>query len=44
MTHLGIKKLGKINGVGHRFAPRGPGMHGNKAPTAGTSCTALQGR
>jgi transposase InsO family protein len=30
MIHLDIKKLGKINGVGHRFAPRGPGMHGNK--------------
>ena len=31
MIHLDIKKLGKINGVGHRFAPRGPGMHSNKA-------------
>lgn len=30
MIHLDIKKLGKIKGVGHRFAPRGPGMHGNK--------------
>ena len=30
MIHLDIKKLGKINGVGHRFLPRGPGMHGNK--------------
>ena len=30
MIHLDIKKLGKIRGVGHRFAPRGPGMHGNK--------------
>jgi transposase InsO family protein len=30
MIHLDIKKLGKINGVGHRFAPRGPGMHANK--------------
>ena len=30
MIHLDIKKLGKIKGVGHRFAQRGPGMHGNK--------------
>jgi transposase InsO family protein len=30
LVHLDIKKLGKINGVGHRFLPRGPGMHGNK--------------
>ena len=30
MIHLDIKKLGKIKGIGHRFAPRGPGMHGNK--------------
>lgn len=30
MIHLDIKKLGKIDGVGHRFLPRGPGMHGNK--------------
>jgi len=30
MIHLDIKKLGKIAGVGHRFAPRGPGMHANK--------------
>ena len=30
MIHLDIKKLGRIRGVGHRFAPRGPGMHGNK--------------
>jgi transposase InsO family protein len=30
MIHLDIKKLGKIKGVGHRFAPRGPGMHANK--------------
>jgi len=30
MIHLDIKKLGKIEGVGHRFLPRGPGMHGNK--------------
>jgi transposase InsO family protein len=30
MIHLDIKKLGKIRGVGHRFAPRGPGMHANK--------------
>jgi transposase InsO family protein len=30
MIHLDIKKLGKIKGVGHRFLPRGPGMHGNK--------------
>lgn len=30
MIHLDIKKLGKIRGVGHRFAPRGPGLHGNK--------------
>jgi transposase InsO family protein len=30
MIHLDIKKLGKIRGIGHRFAPRGPGMHGNK--------------
>jgi len=30
MIHLDIKKLGKIDGVGHRFAPRGPGMHANK--------------
>jgi transposase InsO family protein len=28
MIHLDIKKLGRINGIGHRFAPRGPGMHG----------------
>jgi transposase InsO family protein len=27
MIHLDIKKLGKINGVGHRFAGRGPGTH-----------------
>ena len=30
LIHLDIKKLGKINGVGHRFLPRGPGMHANK--------------
>ena len=30
MIHLDIKKLGKIKGVGHRFLPRGPGMHANK--------------
>jgi len=30
MIHLDIKKLGKIKGIGHRFAPRGPGMHANK--------------
>ncbi|MBP7702240.1 MAG: transposase family protein [Phenylobacterium sp.] len=30
MIHLDIKKRGKIKGVGHRFAPRGPGMHGNR--------------
>jgi transposase InsO family protein len=30
MIHLDIKKLGKINGIGHRFAPRGRGMHANK--------------
>ena len=30
MIHLDIKKLGKIRGVGHRFLPRGPGMHANK--------------
>lgn len=30
MIHLDIKKLGKINGIGHRFLPRGPGMHANK--------------
>jgi transposase InsO family protein len=30
MIHLDIKKLGKIDGIGHRFLPRGPGMHGNK--------------
>jgi transposase InsO family protein len=30
MIHLDIKKLAKINGIGHRFLPRGPGMHGNK--------------
>ena len=30
MIHLDIKKLGKINGIGHRFRPRGPGMHANK--------------
>lgn len=30
MIHLDIKKLGKINGIGHRFAPRGPGMHANR--------------
>ena len=30
MIHLDIKKLGKIAGIGHRFAPRGPGMHANK--------------
>ncbi|MGN6487295.1 MAG: hypothetical protein ACTHLT_05685 [Devosia sp.] len=30
MIHLDIKKLGKINGIGHRFLPRRPGMHGNK--------------
>lgn len=30
MIHLDIKKLGKIDGVGHRFLPRGPGLHGNK--------------
>lgn len=27
MIHLDIKKLGRINGVGHRFAGRGPGTH-----------------
>jgi transposase InsO family protein len=30
MIHLDVKKLGKIDGVGHRFLPRGPGMHANK--------------
>ena len=30
LIHLDIKKLGKIRGIGHRFAPRGPGMHANK--------------
>jgi transposase InsO family protein len=30
MIHLDIKKLGKIDGIGHRFLPRGPGMHANK--------------
>ncbi len=30
MIHLDIKKLGKINGSGHRFKPRGPGMHANR--------------
>jgi transposase InsO family protein len=30
MIHLDIKKLGRINGVGHRFTGRGPGTHGNK--------------
>ena len=30
MIHLDIKKLGKIKGIGHRFAPRGPGMHANR--------------
>lgn len=30
LIHLDIKKLGKIRGIGHRFAPRGPGMHVNK--------------
>lgn len=30
LIHLDIKKLGKIKGIGHRFAPRGPGMHGNR--------------
>ena len=30
LIHLDIKKLGKINGIGHRFLPRGPGMHANK--------------
>lgn len=30
MIHLDIKKLGKINGIGHRFLPRGPGLHANR--------------
>jgi transposase InsO family protein len=30
MIHLDIKKLGKINGIGHRFAMRGPGLHANR--------------
>jgi len=30
MIHLDIKKLGRIDGVGHRFLPRGPGLHGNR--------------
>ena len=30
LIHLDIKKLGKIKGIGHRFVPRGPGMHANK--------------
>ena len=30
MIHLDIKKLGKINGIGHRFLARGSGMHANK--------------
>jgi len=30
LLHLDIKKLGKINGIGHRFTPRGPGMHANR--------------
>lgn len=29
MIHLDIKKLGRIGGIGHRFRPRGPGLHGN---------------
>ena len=27
MIHLDIKKLGKIDGIGHRFTGRGPGTH-----------------
>ncbi|MGF6257342.1 hypothetical protein [Ensifer sp. LBL] len=30
MIHLDIKELGKINGIGHRFLRRRPGMHTNK--------------
>lgn len=30
MTHMDIKKLGKINGIGHRFLRGRPGMHTNK--------------
>lgn len=30
MINMDIKKLGKINGVGHRFLPRDPGLHTNK--------------
>lgn len=30
LIHLDIKKLGKINGIGHCFAARGPGMHTNR--------------
>lgn len=30
MIHMDIKKLGKINGIGHRFLRGRPGMHTNK--------------
>ena len=41
MIHLDIKKLGKIKGVGHRFAPRGPAACMATRATAGTSCTSV---
>ncbi len=30
MIHPDIKKLAKMKGVDHRFAPGGPGIHGKK--------------
>lgn len=30
LIHLDIKKPDKIRGIGHRFAPGGPGMHANR--------------
>ena len=27
LIHLDTKKLGRIDGIGHRFVARGPGMH-----------------
>jgi transposase InsO family protein len=30
LIHIDIKKLGRIEGIGHRFAPRRPGMRRNR--------------
>lgn len=35
MIHLDIKKLGKINGIGHRFLRRRPGIAHQQRPRLG---------